>query len=105
MEQKNPVDGYMDNSLAAIFTMMLPGLGQMLKGSAIPGLIWAVLVGGAYLFDGWIGLALHLGCILDAALAGGMKQFFSTTGLVKKLAFTFSLAILLIYTCMRTALF
>lgn len=97
MQEHNPVDGYMDNSLAAIFTMMLPGLGQMLKGSAIPGLLWAVAVGGAYLLSGWIGLILHVGCILDAALTGKVKGI--------KIPFAVGLTVLLIYTCMRTALF
>ena len=103
--EKNPVNGYIDNTLAAIFTMMLPGLGQMLKERIIPGLIWAVLVGGGYLVSGWIGLALHVLCILDAAFSGGLSTLLKTTSWKKKCSLILGLSVLLIYTCLRTALF
>lgn len=103
--EKNPVDGYMDNSLAAVFTMMLPGLGQMLKNQIIPGLVWAVLVGGGYLVNGWVGLALHVLCILDAALGRGLETILSTGSPLKKVALGVSLFALITYTCLRTALF
>lgn len=103
--EENPVDGNVDNSIAAIFTMMLPGLGQMLKRRIIPGLIWSVAVGGGYLVSGWIGLVLHVLCILDAALNGGFQGMLQTSGWLKKCTLFCGLAVLLVYTCLRTALF
>ena len=102
---KNPVDGYMDNSIAAVFTMMLPGLGQMLLDRTIPGLIWTVLVGGGYLINGWLGLTIHVLCILDAAFVGGFSKLLGNYSPVKKVAVLAGLTSLIIYTCLRTALF
>jgi TM2 domain-containing membrane protein YozV len=102
---KNPVDGYVDNSLAAVFTMMLPGLGQMLKERVIPGIIWALLVGGGYLLNGWLGLFFHVLCILDAAFSGGLSHLLSTASIQKKCTLFIGLFALLVYTCLRTALF
>lgn len=102
--EKNPVDGYIDNTLAAIFTMMLPGLGQMLKSRVIPGLLWAILVGGGYLINGWLGLAIHILCILDAAFSG-LTTLWKTTTWKKKIVALTGLVALLVYTSLRTALF
>lgn len=103
--QENPVDTNVDNSIAAIFTMMLPGLGQMLKRRIIPGIIWSVAVGGGYLVNGWLGLFLHVACILDAALGGGYQAIFESSGWIKRFSLFIGLTVLLIYTCLRTALF
>lgn len=102
---KNPVDGYMDNTLAAIFTMMLPGLGQLLKSKAIPGIIWAIVVGSGYILNGWVGLFFHVLCILDAAFEGSVIALLRPTGWMKKGTLLLGLVLLLIYTCLRTALF
>lgn len=101
---KNPVDGYMDNTLAAIFTMMLPGLGQMLKGAVISGLCWAVAVGSCYLLNGWLGLLVHVLCILNAAFGGASFLLEKKNWLRKTVLFS-GLILLLTYTCLRTALF
>lgn len=101
----NPVDGKVDNSIACIFTMMLPGLGQMLKNQVIPGLIWSALVGGGYLINGWIGLALHVLCILDAAIFKTGESNEIKTSWIRKMVMFSGLSLLLIYTCLRTALF
>ncbi|MFP5386716.1 MAG: hypothetical protein ACLGHN_11595 [Bacteriovoracia bacterium] len=103
--QENPVDTNVDNSIAAIFTMMLPGLGQMLKRRIIPGIFWSVAVGGGYLVNGWLGLFLHVLCILDAAFGGNLKEKFESTGWFKRCSLLIGLTVLLIYTCLRTALF
>lgn len=63
----NPVEYKMPNSLAAIWSMMLPGLGQLLKGMPIPGIIWAIITGCGYFSYFWPGLTLHIFCVLDAA--------------------------------------
>lgn len=105
MEQQNPVDGHVDNSIAAIFTFMLPGLGQMLKRRIIPGVFWAVAVGGGYLINGWLGLALHIICILDVAFGEGLADGFNKSGWLKRCSLLMGLTALVIYTCLRTALF
>lgn len=102
---QNPVEGYMDNTIAAIFTMMLPGLGQMLMNRIIPGIIWSVVVGGGYLINGWLGLTVHVFCILDVALLGGLHQLLKDYTPVKKVAVLVGLSTLIVYTCLRTALF
>lgn len=102
---KNPVDGYMDNTLAAIFTMMLPGLGQMLKEKPIPGIAWAVIVGSSYILNGWVGLFFHVLCILDAAFGGAVVSLVKPTDWKRKGILLGGLILLLIYTCLRTALF
>lgn len=101
----NPVDGKVDNSIACIFTMMLPGLGQMLKNQVIPGLIWSALVGGGYLINGWLGLTFHVLCILDAALFKQQDEGMMQSSWVRKGIMLCGLTLLLIYTCLRTALF
>lgn len=102
----NPVDGKVDNSIACIFTMMLPGLGQLLKNEIIPGVIWSLVVGGGYLINGYIGLTFHVLCILDAALLSNNKAaLLKSMGLFKRCAMFTGLSLLVIYTCLRTALF
>lgn len=103
MQQDNPVDNPVDNYLAAIFTMMLPGLGQMLQKRIILGLFFSVMVGGGYLLNGWFGLGVHVICILDSAFYG--KEVFTTQNAGKKGVMFVGLALLLVYTCLRTALF
>jgi TM2 domain-containing membrane protein YozV len=105
MQTDNPVDGHVDNSLAAIFTMMLPGLGQMLERRIITGLIWSLAVGGGYLLNGWFGMVVHVLCILDAAFYGHLGNFFSKVAWPQRIAMLSGLVALITYTCMRTALF
>lgn len=66
---ENPAIKPVGNSFAAIMTMMLPGLGQMLKGQIMPGIFWALGVGFGYFSFFWPGLIFHTFCILDAALS------------------------------------
>lgn len=71
MNNDNPAIRPVDNSFAAIMTMMLPGLGQLLKGQIMPGIIWALAVGFGYFAFFWPGLIIHVFCILDAAFTKG----------------------------------
>lgn len=103
--ERNPADMKIDNSLAAVFTMMLPGLGQMLKGQGIPGLFWAAMVGGSYLVNEWLGLSFHIMCILDAALSGGEGRVQVKDGLIRKMAMISGVGGLVFYTCYRSSLF
>jgi len=101
----NPVDSKVDNYIACIFTMMLPGLGQMLKNQIIPGIIWSLSVGGSYLINGWLGLVIHVLCILDAAFTSQIDSESKKTSWVRKIVMFTGLSCLVIYTCLRTALF
>lgn len=101
----NPVDGKVDNSIACIFTMMLPGLGQLLKNEIIPGVIWSLLVGGGYLINGYLGLTFHVLCILDAAFLNNKSEWLKSMNMFKKCMMFTGLTLLVIYTCLRTALF
>lgn len=92
----NPVEHKIDNSIAAILSMMIPGLGQMLKGQYILGIVWPFIIGGGYLINTWIGLPIHVLCIMDAGITGsGRKSYALYLGII----------LLLVYTCLRTDLF
>ena len=89
MENKtlsNPVDYETPNSLAAIWSMMLPGLGQMMKGRVMAGIIWAALVASGYFSYFWPGITLHAFCILDAGFyKGDNSKVISVAGIVSAL--------------------
>lgn len=97
----NPVDNKVDNSIAAIWSMMLPGLGQLLKGQVMPGIFWALFVGSGYFMYFWPGLFLHLLCVLDAAFNKGENSFISLDKTYKKIIFILLLIFLLTYLVIR----
>ncbi len=101
MENRNPVDYTTPNSLAAIWSMMLPGLGQMMKGRVMPGIIWAVLVSSGYFSYFWPGLTLHALCILDAALFKGEGSLLDLQTWPQRFGFVGVVASLLIYIVVR----
>ena len=72
----NPIDYKTPNSLAAIWSMMLPGLGQMMKNQFMPGIFWAICTAGGYYAFFWPGITIHTLCILDAAFYKGEGSFF-----------------------------
>lgn len=74
---ENPVEYKIDNSIAAIWSMMLPGLGQLLKGQVMAGIFWAFFVGFGYFAFFWPGLIFHAVCILDAAISKGENSIVS----------------------------
>jgi TM2 domain-containing membrane protein YozV len=84
---KNPVEYTTPNSLAAVWSMMLPGLGQLMKGRIMPGLFWSVLVAGGYYAFFWPGLILHACCILDAGFYKGDDTFLSLNTWQKRIGF------------------
>lgn len=88
----NPIDYVTPNSLASIWSMMLPGLGQMMKGQIMPGIIWAFLTAGGYYSFFWPGIIIHGLCVLDAALNKGQKSWKQ---------FAFIVPLLLIYIIYR----
>jgi TM2 domain-containing membrane protein YozV len=105
MNQKsdNPIEYTTPNSLAAIWSMMLPGLGQMMKGQVMAGVIWGALVSSGYFAYFWPGLTFHALCILDAALYKGTGSFLSLGTWKKRFAFIGLIAFLLIYIVFRNS--
>jgi TM2 domain-containing membrane protein YozV len=83
----NPVEYKTPNALAAIWSMMLPGLGQMMKGRVMPGIFWSILVAGGYYAFFWPGITMHALCILDAAFYQGDGTFLDLDTWTKKLLF------------------
>ena len=97
MDSNNPVEFKTDNSLAALWSMMLPGLGQMMKGRIIPGIIWAGIVASGYYAFFWPGLIVHALCILDAGFYKGNGSFMELSSWPKRFAFLILIALLLGY--------
>lgn len=98
---ENPVHVKVDNSIAAVWSMMLPGLGQMMKGQIMPGIFWALFVGFGYFSFFWPGLILHGFCILDAAFNKGENLWIGLDTLPKKLAFSALIMMLISYIVYR----
>lgn len=60
------------NVVAALCSVFIPGLGQLVQGRILPALLFFVFVGTGYalfwlVFPWVIGAFLHLWCIIDAA--------------------------------------
>ena len=101
MEDNNPVNVKVDNSIAAIWSMMLPGLGQLMKGQVMPGIFWALAVGFGYFSFFWPGLFLHGLCIMDAAFNKGENLWIGLDNIYKKVAFGALVLALLTYIVIR----
>lgn len=97
----NPVNMKVDNSIAAMWSMMLPGLGQLLKGQVMPGIVWAFFVGFGYFAFFWPGLMIHGLCILDAAFNKGENSLIGFNSQFKKLLFSTLIVSLLAYIVVR----
>lgn len=67
IEEKMPSDPQKDPIITSIMSLMLPGLGQLMKGHTIQGIFWALVVGFSYLVFLNLGIIIHSLCILDAA--------------------------------------
>lgn len=100
MVSKNPVEFRPSNSLTAVWSMMLPGIGQLMKGRVMAGILWAVLVGSGYFTYFWPGLILHAFCILDAAFVKGSSVLQLDTW-PKRMGFLGLIAFLLVYILIR----
>jgi TM2 domain-containing membrane protein YozV len=53
--------------IAAVLSLVIPGVGQMYKGQVANGIAWLIFVVGGYLLFVIPGVILHLLCILGAA--------------------------------------
>lgn len=98
---QNPVLHKVDNSIAAIWSMMLPGLGQLMKGQIMPGIFWAFLVGFGYFAFFWPGLLLHALCILDAAFSKDKNSLAAPQGALRKILFLILILCLIVYIIVR----
>ncbi len=96
-DSSNPIEYETPNSLAAIWSMMLPGLGQMMKGRIMAGIVWGALVSSGYFAYFWPGLVFHALCILDAAFYKGQGSLMSLDTWPKRLGFLGLIAFLLLY--------
>lgn len=101
MVNDNPVDYKTPNSLAAIWSTMLPGLGQMMKGMPISGVIWSILTGCGYFAYFWPGLTIHILCVLDAALYKGEGSFIGFSTWRQRFAFLALVVALVLYLLLR----
>ncbi|GEM_PF-1690607 len=97
----NPVEFQVPNSVAAIWSMMLPGLGQMMKGQIMPGIFWSLGVASGYYAYFWPGLTLHAFCILDAALNRGGNSWLDLSTWPKRIGFVALAAGLISYIVFR----
>ncbi len=104
MENKiseNPIDYQTPNSLASVWSMMLPGLGQLMKGQVLAGIFWAFFTAGGYFAYFWPGLLCHSLCVLDAAFNKGEGSFLGLHGWKKVVAYLLFVAALLSYIYFR----
>ena len=60
--------------LAALFSFLLPGAGQLYKGQIGAGIAWFVITVMAYFFI-FPGLILHLVCIISAATGDPYRKY------------------------------
>ena len=105
METRNPIDYDTPNWLAAVWSMMLPGLGQMMKGMPIAGIIWAVLTGSGYFSFFWPGLFIHILCVLDAAIFKGRGSIVGLSTWRQRLSLFLLLCGIVVYLLLRNDLF
>lgn len=98
---ENPIDYKTPNSLAAVWSMMLPGLGQLMKGRVLPGILWALFTASGYFAYFWPGLILHLFCVLDAAFYKGDSLISGNRNWMQKILFLSLIAFLITYIIYR----
>lgn len=99
--ETNPVEYKTPNSIAAIWSMMLPGLGQMMKGRVMPGILWAIIVASGYFSFMWPGIIAHAFCIIDAGFYRENGSLIDFDTWPKRLSLLGTMAGLLVYIVMR----
>jgi TM2 domain-containing membrane protein YozV len=72
MQQSAPAPGSGGNVIAALASLVLPGLGQLAQGRILSALLQLVFSGILWLISfGWLGWLGHILAALDAALWRG----------------------------------
>jgi TM2 domain-containing membrane protein YozV len=56
-----------NRGVAAVLSLVFPGIGQAYKGQVFNALAWLVVAGGAYYFNPLLGIVMHVLCIVGAA--------------------------------------
>ncbi len=80
MHQSAPAPGSAGNVIAALASLVLPGLGQLAQGRVLSALLQLVFSGVLWLISfGWLGWLGHILAALDAALWRGPRYRFSAS--------------------------
>jgi TM2 domain-containing membrane protein YozV len=75
MQQSAPAPGSGGNVIAALASLVLPGLGQLAQGRVLSALLQLVFSGVLWLITfGWLGWLGHILAALDAALWRGPEE-------------------------------
>lgn len=54
--------------IAAVLSLVIPGAGQMYKGQVANGLVWFIATIAGYVIFPFLGLAMHVFCIIGAGM-------------------------------------
>lgn len=65
--------GSINTGLAAVLSFVLPGLGQIYKGSVGGGFLWMIITILGYCMVIIPGLLMHIACVIDAASDNSKK--------------------------------
>jgi hypothetical protein len=81
MQQSAPGPGSGGNVIAALASLVLPGLGQLAQGRILSALLQLVFSGILWLISfGWLGWLGHILAALDAALWRGPGETYRRVG-------------------------
>jgi hypothetical protein len=81
MQQSAPGPGSGGNVIAALASLVLPGLGQLAQGRILSALLQLVFSGVLWLISfGWLGWLGHILAALDAALWQGPVETYRRVG-------------------------
>jgi TM2 domain-containing membrane protein YozV len=81
MQQSAPRPGSGGNVIAALASLVLPGLGQLAQGRILSALLQLVFSGVLWLISfGWLGWLGHILAALDAALWRGPGETYRRVG-------------------------
>jgi hypothetical protein len=81
MQESTPGPGSGGNLIAALASLVLPGLGQLAQGRILSALLQLVFSGVLWLISfGWLGWLGHLLAALDAALWRGPGETYRRGG-------------------------
>lgn len=62
-----------DNTLAALASFFIPGLGQLVQGRVVAAIVFFVMVPMFYLTTIVLGIVLHIACVVDAVRFDGNR--------------------------------
>jgi TM2 domain-containing membrane protein YozV len=74
VQQQTPAPAAPNTAVAAVLSLLIPGLGQIYKGQVANGIVWLVFVVFGYALFILPGAFLHICCILGAAMPVKQKR-------------------------------